>query len=199
MKTKFKVLVFAALTLAMIIGGTVPALAGTDSAPKALTSLGSEVNNETDAQTAVAPGNSQKISGIFRGVWGCENDTSAEPCGKLRGTYRTITKPDGTVFGFFRGQWQSNNGKYHGWLKGKFEDGSFRGIWRCKETNKGGTLEGRYYPSGDPATEARRHFVGKWTTRDGQKSGYLKGTWHPLIPVEVEAEPLPELQTAYIR
>ena len=187
-----KVLVIGLLAVGLIAGLAVPVMAGTPAkgAENAISCLESdalaacpEVMAAVAEEFEEAPGIKFTLEGGFRGVWGSDDATFPGPAGKLAGVYGKVEKPDGTVFGFFRGMWIADNGVLGGYLKGVCVDGRFRGVWHCLETGMSGKVRGTYLCN-DVASVAEGHFAGGWTTNDGQRTGYLKGTWSPLVAVE---------------
>ena len=137
------------------------------------------------------PADRENIDGVFRGLWGADENSEEKPGGVMRGTYRTIEKLNGAKFNIFLGVWQNNDGRLSGYMKGKYEDGHFHGIWHCYETGNGGTLEGIYPPSNNSTAKMMHNFVGEWSTRDGQLGGYIKSTLHSFVPINTFERPQP--------
>lgn len=177
------------LALCLLVGGVVPAYASEENEDSSLIieDIDSDELEELDKLEMVPVDTDNRkvnITGGFKGDWITDNSLTDERPGKVVGIYGTVYNDDGTGYGFFSGTWQNASGRMTGYLKGKYENGQFRGIWRCLETGMWGPVIGRYSP--DPDTTAAEMcclFIGKWATRDGQLRGSLKGTWSPLVLV----------------
>jgi hypothetical protein len=186
--------------IAVVVGGLI---AGTASAVQADTeSLVSTVSarSQDGSDTEVSeleeleelelvpvpiPGRSVSIDGGFSGIWVKENEVSVEPQGRVVGVYGRVNYANGDELGFFGGIWRDGSGRTTGYLKGKYDDGSFRGKWLCLENGVGGPVSGRCFPTPDTTdSDLRHYFYGEWETEDGQLEGYLRGTWSPIAVLE---------------
>jgi hypothetical protein len=182
--------------IAMVVGGLIAGTAsvvqaGTESLVSSV-SVGSQSDSDTDLNEleelkdlelvpVPVPGRSVSIDGGFSGIWVSENEVSAEPRGRVAGVYGRVKYSNGDELGFFGGIWKDGNGRTSGYLRGKYGDGSFRGRWRCLETDVGGPVSGRYFPHPiDTDSEVRHYFYGEWKTEDGQLNGYFRGSWSPI-------------------
>ncbi|UCC59298.1 MAG: hypothetical protein JSW38_03705 [Dehalococcoidia bacterium] len=187
-----RILITAVLTIALLAGGTLSALASngdgneSESIPmmdiSELESLVAEMEGieEFELEPAPLPGRTVSIDGGFRGVWGSDNTPDVKATGVVAGIYGRVDEPDGTGYGFFGGVWSDRNGGLGGYLQGRYADGYFWGTWRCLETGEGGLVGGTYSPDPGAASELVNRFRGIWVTSDGQHTGYLKGTWAPV-------------------
>ena len=189
---KLSLLFAFALALCLLIVGVAPVQAseGNQDPPLLIEDIDAEELEALDKLDLVpidTPGQKVSITGGFKGVWVTENTVTDEIPGKVAGIYGIVNYDDGTSYGFFGGTWKNASGKMAGYLKGRYEGGQFRGIWRCLETGMWGPVIGRYTPDPTATADAMCYlFVGKWATLDGQLKGYLKGTWAPLALVKPE-------------
>jgi len=182
--------------IAVVVGGLIAGTAGTvqadtgslASAVSARLQNGSDTDvseleelEELELVPVPIPGRSVSIDGGFSGIWVKENEVSVEPQGRVAGVYGRVNYANGDELGFFGGIWKDGSGRTTGYLKGKYDDGSFCGKWRCLETDLGGSVSGRYFPTPDTTdSDLRQYFYGEWETEDGQLTGYLRGTWSPV-------------------
>lgn len=186
---KLSLIATCVLSLCLFAGLVIPAYASEENEDSTLLieDIDSDELEELDKLEMVpfdTDNSKVSITGGFKGAWITDTSPAEERPGKVVGIYGTVQNDDGTGYGFFSGTWQNASGRMAGYLKGRYEDGQFRGIWRCLETGMWGPVIGRYSP--DPDTTADEMcflFIGKWATRDGQLRGSLKGTWSPLVMV----------------
>jgi len=188
-----KVITIFIVTVALVAGGTIAAVADTapgnttpDELPLDIADIEAMVAELGDTEDfeivpAPLPGRSVSIDGGFRGVWCGDNAATDECPGILSGIYGKVEEPDGTGYGYFGGIWNTGNGEVGGYMQGRYADGYFWGTWRCLETGAGGILGGIYAPAPDASNDVPHHFIGLWITGDGQQTGYLKGTWSPAV------------------
>ncbi len=186
---KFYLLLTSVLALCLLVAGVVPVYASEvdEDTPLLTEDIDSAELEELD-KLEMVPLDTKNckvtINGGFKGEWVTDTSITDERPGKVVGIYGTVNYNNGTGYGFFSGIWKNASGRMAGYLKGKYKDGQFRGIWRCLETGMWGPVIGRYSPA--PYTTAEEMcciFFGKWATRDGQLRGTLKGTWSPLTQV----------------
>jgi len=191
---KLNLLCTCILALCLLIIGVAPVYAdeGNQDPPLILEDMNKEeleTLDKLDLMPEEAAGRKVHIEGGFKGIWVTDSNATDNCPGNVAGIYGTVKNEDGTSYGFFSGLWRNETGKMGGYLKGKYRDGEFRGIWRCLETGVWGPVKGRYSPAPD-ATAADMHhvFFGKWATWDGQLRGHLKGRWAPLAAVKLEGK-----------
>jgi hypothetical protein len=190
---KLNILIISALITCIFTGLVTPVHAsdGEEVLPQDIDEISSEELKELDELELVpvpVPGKEVSINGGFQGVWGTDISTEARP-GKVAGLYGKVAYENDRSYGFFGGLWKDSNGRMAGYLKGRYRDGRFYGIWRCLETDMWGPVVGRYYPvPTTDSSEVCHHFVGRWATIDGQLTGFLRGTWAPLAQVKPEGK-----------
>ncbi|MFC2045063.1 hypothetical protein ACFLUH_00080 [Chloroflexota bacterium] len=188
---KLRVLLTSALAVALLFGAVAPVQASEEKAAVPLTvdEISTEELEALDKLELVPEPTTDGVvsfDGGFRGVWGSNNSTEVRP-GRVTGLYGRVRPDDDNGYGFFGGLWRNGNGEMAGYLKGKYLDGYFYGIWRCLETGAWGPVVGSYYPvPTTSSTDECCRFEGVWATINGQTTGYLKGTWAPLVTVEPE-------------
>jgi hypothetical protein len=127
------------------------------------------------------------INGGFRGVWEeiYEVDQLTEYLGRLVGLYGTVTRADGTTYGFMGGVYTKGSGKLGGFLFGKYADGAFWGNWQSATGEANGQFGGTYDVNTDDVDAILRSFEGKWKTSDGSRNGCIKGTYSAKVSIQV--------------
>jgi hypothetical protein len=190
MMKKLRILLLPVLVVCLLMAAVaiVPAYADDEEdASLAVDEISPEELAELDTLELVPATDSDKavnINGGFEGIWVTATDART---GKVAGLYGRVTCDDGQSYGYFGGLWRDSSGRMAGYLKGRYQDGRFRGVWRCLETGNWGPVVGRYYPV--PSAESAEvcyTFVGRWATVDGQLTGSLQGSWAPLAKVKPE-------------
>lgn len=189
---KWKFLLAGLLVVGLLAGGTASAL--TESTAQSISGLAAisaeEAVDELDgiAETEIIPvtepGDRVTIDGGFRGVWGVD-PKAEEPLGHIVGLYGTVTRADGTTYGFMGGVYTNKNGKLGGFLTGKYADGTFRGNWHSATSEASGLYGNTYDVNTEDVEAVVNSFVGEWQTSDGERAGYMKGRYSAVVSIRM--------------
>jgi len=191
----WKMILLGLLTVCLLAGGSTAVLAQSSDQPglePEIATLGQaddefEIGNGISILPDSAPGEKLAINGGFTGVWEevYETDQVIERPGQLAGLYGTVTKEDGTVYGFMGGVYTKGNGELGGFLLGKYADGAFWGNWLSATSEANGQFGGTYDANTDAVDAILNTFEGKWQSSDGARNGYLKGRYSAKVSIQV--------------
>jgi len=197
MKMKWKMLLLSLLAIGLLAGGSTAVFARSAAQPdlEPLTASLEEaigdlqISDGSEILPELTPGEKLSIDGGFRGVWGVweedETDQSMEYPGKVAGLYGSITRADGTSYGFVGGVYTQRSGKLGGFLFGRYADGFFWGRWHSATGEANGQLKGTYDVNTDAVDAILKGFRGEWQTSDGSRTGYIKGTYSPKVSIQI--------------
>lgn len=194
----WKMLLLGLLTIGLLAGGSIAVFAQSAAQPSVepAASVFEQVadelenSNETEIIPEVALGEKLFINGGFRGIWGvwgeeCVLDQCTEYPGQIAGLYGSVTRVNGTTYGFIGGVYTQKSGKLGGFLFGKYTDGFFWGRWHSATSDINGQFKITYDVNTNDVDAILNSFEGRWRTSDGNRNGYIKGRYSAKVSIQM--------------